>query len=100
MMHHKFFVGSFAALAIALSGGVFADENEGPAVPKEVKDPVSDPAKQAKTEQMLKEEGKALSGDQGGETPSEVKVPSPDAKAQAKTEKMLKDEKDALQDGN
>ena len=66
-------------------------------MPKEVKDPVSDPAKQAKTEEMLKEEAKALSGDQGGEMPSEVKTPTPDAEAQAKTEKILKDEKDLLQ---
>jgi hypothetical protein len=88
---------SFAALSIALASTVFADQNEGPSVPKEVKDPVSDPAKQAKTEEMLKEEAKALSGDQGGEVPSEVKTPTPDAEAQAKTEKMLKDEKDALQ---
>jgi len=90
-------VSSFATLAIALGGTVFADQNEGAAVPKEVKDPVSDPAKQAKTEAMLKAEEKGLSGDQGNETPSEVKVPAPDAEAQAKTEKMLKEEAGALQ---
>lgn len=93
---------SFAALAIALSGVVFGEDQfvydkDGPGAPKEVKDPVSDPAKQAKTEEMLKEEAKLLSGDQGGEVPSEVKTPTPGAEAQAKTEKMLKDEKDLLQ---
>jgi hypothetical protein len=50
-----------------------------------------------KTEQILKDEAKALSGGQGGEMSSQVKEPTPDPDAQAKTEKMLKDEKDALQ---
>lgn len=66
---------------LIVSGSVFADQNEGPAVPKGVEDPVSDPAKQAKTEEMLKAEEKGLSGDQGGEMPSEVKVPASDAEA-------------------
>ncbi len=96
-MKKAIILSSLTALAIALSSTISADQNEGPATPKEVKDPVSDPAKQAKTEQMLKEEGKALSGDQGGEVSAKVKTPTPDAEAQAKTEKMLKEEKDALQ---
>ena len=97
MMRKGFIVSSFAALAIALSSAVFADQNEGPAVDKEVKDPASDPAKQAKTEAMLKAQDPALSGDQGGVNPAEIKQPTPNAEAQAKTEKMLKDEKGALQ---
>ena len=96
-MKKAIMLSSFTALAIALSGTIFADQNEGPAVDKEVKDPVSDPAKQAKTEAMLKSEGQALSGDQGGVNPAEIKQPTPNAEAQAKTEKMLKDEKGALQ---
>lgn len=96
-MNKGLVISSFSALAIALASTVFADQNEGAPVPKEVKDPASDPAKQAKTEEMLKGEANALSGDQGGEAPSEVKTPTPDAEEQAKTKKMLKDEKDALQ---
>jgi hypothetical protein len=94
-MLKKIVVSSFAALAVALSGAVFADE--GPDAPKEVKDPVSDPAKQMKTEAMLKDEEKALTGDQGGEMSSKAKAPVPDPEAQAKTEKMLEEEKEALQ---
>ena len=96
-MLRKIVVSSFAALAIALGGAVFADQDEGPDVPKEVKDPMSDPAKQMKTEQMLKDEAKALPGDQGDEMSSKVKAPAPDPEAQDKTEKMLEEEKGALQ---
>ena len=96
-MFKQIVVSSFTALAIALGGAVLADQNEGPGTPKEVQDPVPDPAKQMKTEQMLKDEAQELSGGQGGVTPSEVKDPVPDAEAQAKTEKMLEEEKGALQ---
>ena len=97
MMSKGLIVSSFAALAIAVSGAVFADENEGADVPKSVEDPVSDPVKQSKTEEMLEAAEKGLSGDQGGEVSSKVGEAISDPEAQAKTEKMLKEEKDALQ---
>ncbi len=73
MMLKGLIVSSFATLAIALGGSVFADSKEGPGTPSTVKEPVSDPAKQAKTEQMLKAIEPGLTGDQGNPVPSEVK---------------------------
>ena len=84
MIYKRFLVTSAAAFAIALAGTTFAD-------------PVSDPAKQEATEEMLKGEAGALSGDQGDAAPASVKTPASDPDAQLKTEKMLKEEAKALE---
>lgn len=80
---------SAATLAVAVAGTVAAAPQEGPGTPKSVENPVLDPAKQVKTEQILKGQEKALTGDQGNEISSKVKQPTPDPEGQAKTQEML-----------
>ena len=88
-------VSFFSAAAIFLSGSVYAAD--GPDAPASVPDPIGDPEKQAKTEAMLKDAEKGISGDQGGEVPSETPTPVPDSEKQKATEKMLKDAEGGIQ---
>jgi hypothetical protein len=98
-------VSSFSAFAILLSGSLFAAEGpgipksapEGPDAPTSVPDPIGDPDKQEKTEEMLKGMEKGLTGDVGGETPSTVTQPTPDPEKQAETEENMKERREAVQ---
>ena len=86
----RLYVATAATLAFALASPVSAGvdpEAEGAPAPKEVTAPVSDPAAQAKTEEMLKEEAQEFSGQPP--VPSEVKTPTSDPQAQEKTEAMI-----------
>ena len=99
-------VSSLSALAISLCGSVFAAEGpgipkappDGPGAPASVpEEPIGDPEKQAKTEEMLKGMEKGLTGDVGGETSSQVTQPTPDPEKQAETEKNMKERREAVQ---
>ena len=98
-MSNRLTLSLLSALAISLSGTVFAAEGpgipkaapDGPDAPASVPNPIGDPEKQAKTEEMLKGIEKGLSGDVGGEAPSETPEPVPDMEKQAETKKMLKE---------
>ena len=94
-MSKKFIISLLSAAAILISGSVFAAD--GPDAPASVPDPIGDPEKQAKTEEMLKAAEGGISGDQGGEISSKTPQPIPDPEKQKKTEEMLKDAEGGIQ---
>lgn len=104
-MSKSVIVSSFSALAIFLSGSVFAAEGsgipkaapDGPGQAASVAEPIGDAEKQETTEEMLKGMEKGLTGDVGGEMSSEVVQPTPDPELQAETEANMKERRKAVQ---